>query len=94
MLIQKNAVLILVVDISNGSIGLKGHTVMFRKDIMHVYITLPQMSVDIVDVLRKKTESDDRISFRRNPFKIRSSKVLHALNWLQKHHSGYKNIVI
>lgn len=94
LLIQKNAVLIPVVHISNGRIGLKGHTVTFRKDVMHVCTTLPRMSVDMVHVLREITESDDENSFRRKSFKIRRSKVLNALKWLQKHHSGYKDIVI
>ena len=43
LLIQKNAVLIPVVHISNGRIGLKGHTVTFRKDVMRVSIALPRI---------------------------------------------------
>ena len=94
LLIQKNSVLIPVVHISKGRIGLKGHTVTFRKDVMHVCDILPRMNVDMVDVLREMTDSDDGTSFRQKTFKIRRSKVMRALKWLKKYHTGYRDIII
>lgn len=94
LLIQKNSILIPVVHISKGRIGIKGHTVMFRKNLMDVCNILPRMSLEMIDVMREVTLSEDGVSFRQKTFKIRRSKVILALQWLKKHHKGYKNIEI
>ena len=93
LLIQKNAVLMPVVHMYKGRIGIRGHTVMFEKDMQDLCQELPRKKVDVVWIL-KEYENVTTGQIQCDYFKVRKKKVLEALIWLKKHHIGYQNIQI
>ena len=94
MLIQKNAILVPLCNMWQGMLGLNGHACMFRKDIMSICNDLPRKQVELLFMIRNIESKAHPGEFFKQIFKIRRSKVLQALRWLQKYHAGYKNIVI
>jgi hypothetical protein len=94
MLIQKNAILVPLCNMWQGVLGLNGHTCMFRKDIMSVVNELPRRVIEVLFMTRNIESKTHPGEFFKQIFKIRRSKVLQALRWLKKHHTGYKDIVI
>ena len=93
LLIQKYAVLMPVVHLYKGTLGIKGHTVMFPKDFTDICNELPRKKVDMVYII-KEYENCASGELCQQTFKIRRQKVLSALQWLKQNHSGYKDIKI
>ena len=93
LLIQRYAVLMPVVHIYKGSMGIKGHTVMFRKDIKSLCKELPRKKVDIICVI-KEYENSRTGNLQQDIFKVRRQKVLKALYWLKRYHVGYSDVDI
>ena len=93
MLVQKHAVLIPVIHIYKGRVGIRGNTVMFKKNIASVCETLPRKKVEIVYVKQTYSEKTTNLVKTRF-FKVRRSKILEALKWLKKYHRNYNDIEI
>lgn len=93
LLIQKRAVLLPIVHMQKNKVGLKGHAVVFEKNIDDVCSTLPRTKVEMVYVVREYTKSTSSQVTQAN-FNVRRSKVLGALYWLKRFHIGYKDINI
>lgn len=93
LLIQKRAVLLPIVHMQKNKFGLKGHAVMFEKNINDVCMSLPRTKVHMVYVVKEYTSSTSKEVCQAN-FHVRRDKVLKALVWLKKHHVGYSDISI
>ena len=93
LLIQKRAVLLPIVHMQRNKFGLKGHAVMFEKNINDVCTSLPRTRVHMVYVVKEYTTSTSNEICQVN-FHVRRDKVLKALVWLKKHHIGYRDISI
>ena len=89
--IQVKALLFPSTHLWNGKYGLKGHTVVFNKDITSVVDELPRSKVEVVNVMRNYSKGDE---IKVQNFRIRKSKIMKALTFLKKHHPSYKNITI
>ena len=95
LLIQKNSALVPCIHMFKGQLGIKGHTVMFPKNLTSLCTDLPRQKLEIIKVLRQTSHpSDNDTSYETSTFKVRKSKVMKALLWLKDHHSGYKDITI
>lgn len=93
LLIQKNSCLIPCYHLYKGTFGIKGHSVMFPKDFENICNVLPRQRSEVLKICKQyKIPSSDHYSAQL--FKVRKSVVIKALVWLQKHHPGYKDIVV
>ena len=86
-------VLVPCAHLYKGKIGLKGHTVMFKKHIEDICNELPQKKVNMICLVKEYTTSSTN-ELRHQSFLIRRDKVLNALSWLKNHHPGYNDITI
>jgi len=94
LLIQKIAVLILVVHMYQGQLGLNGHSVMFRKDLSVLCNELPRIKVDLIHLIREIDLSDGSSDIQHQIFTVQHTKVLAALFWLKKFHPDYRKITL
>ena len=86
-------VLVPCAHLYKGKIGLKGHTVMFKKHIEDICNELPRKKVNMICLVKEYTSSSTN-ELRHQSFLIRRDKVLNALSWLKNHHPGYNDITI
>ena len=95
LLIQKNSALVPCVHMFKGKLGIKGHTVMFPKNLSNLCTELPRQRLEVIKVIRETSHSSDNdTSYETDTFKIRKTKVMQALMWLKTNHSGYREITI
>lgn len=93
LLIQKNSCLIPCYHLYKGTFGIKGHSVMFPKDFDNICNVLPRQQGEVLKICKQyKIPSSDHYSAQL--FKVRKSVVIKALQWLNEHHPGYKDIVV
>ena len=93
LLIQRYSTLLPLVHIYKGRLGTRGNSVSFDKDMNVVCNDLPRKRADLIVVIKNYYDSK-REEYKSQHFKIRRLKVINALKWLQKHHTGYHNINI
>eukprot|EP00956_Cyclotella_meneghiniana_P037320 scaffold136869_cov21-Cyclotella_meneghiniana.AAC.1 len=80
----KRAVLLPIVHMQKNKVGLKGHAVVFEKNIDDVCSTLPRTKVEMVYVVREYTKSTSSQVTQAN-FNVRRSKI----GWVKMMNAKY-----
>ncbi len=95
MLIQRVSPFVPLHHVKNGTMGIKGHVCSFPQDISKICKELPRLPEDVSIVKLVHTYQEEiGGDMSHKAFKVRKANVLRALRWLQKHHQGYKDIII
>ena len=76
---------------AGGQLGYKGHIINLPNDVKHIANVLPHYPKDIpVVTFRVHLDSNQKAK----AFRVRRQRVLNELNWLVRHNSLYKDVVI
>ena len=75
LFIQKNSALVPCVHMFKGKLGIKGHTVLFPKNLSNLCTDLPRQRLEVIKVLRQTSHSSDNdTSYETDTFKVRKDK--------------------
>ena len=94
LLIQKSAPFIPVIHLYNGSLGLKGHCVVFERESDGDICKLPRAESDTVCFNRQYGTKEGGKEQRQMPLVVRRKNVMDALNVLKEIHSCYNDVCI
>ena len=94
LLIQKSAPYIPVIHLYNGSLGLKGHCVVFERESNGDICKLPRTKSDTVCFNRQYGTKESGKDQRQMPLVVRRKKVMDALHVLKTIHKCYDDIFI
>ncbi len=97
ILIQRVSPFVALTHIVNGTFGIKGHVCAFEQDIDGFAMCLPRLATDttVIKVIRSmRKEIGGDMSSVSKAYKVRKQNVLSALQFLQKHHADYRNVLI
>jgi uncharacterized protein YbaR (Trm112 family) len=93
MLIRRYAPYIPSFHVSKGNFAIRGNCVTFPQDITEACNVLPRMKKSVVTFIRQlKSNTSTQTSAKQ--YKVNRDRVLKALQWLKRHHDGYKDITI
>jgi hypothetical protein len=70
--------------------GIHGHCVSFRQDIIEICNVLPRSRVNAIKIIKGYKASDSTMIQDFDIFTIRRNVVMKALIWLKKHHKWYR----
>ncbi len=90
LLIQRLSCFIPIVHIKNGIMGLHGHCVSFRQDIIEICNILPRTRVNAIKIIKSYNTAGNIGLQDFDMFIIRRDIVLSALKWLKKYHKWYR----
>ena len=90
LLIQRLSCFVPIVHIKNGIMGIHGHCVSFRQDIIEICNVLPRSRVNAIKIIKGYKASDSTMIQDFDIFTIRRNVVMKALIWLKKHHKWYR----
>lgn len=93
LLIRRFAPYIPSIHIRNGTYGIRGHCVTFPQQVEDLCDVLPQRKDTILTFVRQMHTTGSTTSTIKN-LRVNRLKVLNALHWLKRHHTGYHNITI
>ena len=93
LLIRRFAPYIPSIHIRNDTYGLHGHCVTFPQQVEDLCDVLPQRKDTILPFVRQMHTTGSTTSTIKN-LRVNRLKVLNALHWLKRHHTGYHNITI
>ena len=94
LLIQKSAPYIPVIHMYNGTLGLKGHCVVFERESDGDIFKLPRMESDTVCFNRQYGTKESGKEQRQMPLVVRRKHVMDALNLLKVIHKCYDDVFI
>ena len=94
LLIQKNSPYIPVVHVHQGSLGLKGHCIMFERKSKGDVSKLPRCVSDTVCFMRQYGSKSNGKDQKQMSVKVNKSAVITSLTMLKNIHKSYKDIDI
>ena len=94
LLIQRNAPYIPILHLYNGSLGLKGHCVVFERESSGDINKLPRCKSDIVHFNRQYGCKSEGKEQKQMFIKVRRKRIIEAIQLLQKIHSCYKDVIL
>ena len=94
LLIQKNSPYIPVVHVHQGSLGLKGHCIMFERKSEGDVSKLPRCVSDTVCFMRQYGSKSNGKDQKQMSVKVNKSAVITSLTMLKNIHKSYKDIDI
>ena len=94
LLIQKSAPYIPVIHLYNGTLGLKGHCVVFERESNGDICKLPRTQSDTVCFNRQYGTKEGGKEQRQMPLVVRRKNVMDALNVLKVIHKCYDDVFI
>jgi len=97
ILIQRVSPFVAMTHIKDGTFGSTGHVCAFEQDIDGFAQCLPRLATDttvikVVRSMRKEIGGD--MSSVNKTYKVRKKHVLSALQFLKRHHTDYRNILV
>ena len=93
LLIRRFAPYIPSIHVRNGTIALKGHCCSFAQHIDTLCDELPQRKETVLTFVRYLGSNLSKHKYVKN-LRVNRQRVLTALRWLKRHHTGYHDIVI
>ena len=93
MLIRRYAPYIPTFHVKKGHFATRGNCVTFPQDISEACDILPRMKSTMVTFIRE-LRSNVSTQTSTKQYKVNKNKILKALQWLKRHHEGYKDITI
>ena len=94
LLIQKSAPYIPIIHLYNGSLGLKGHCIVFERESQGDINKLPRCETDVVCFNRQYGTKEGGREQKQMSITAKRDVLMNALNFLNKRHDSYKNIFI
>ena len=94
LVIQKNSPYIPVVHVHHGSLGLKGHCIMFERKSEGDVSKLPRCTSDTVCFMRQYGSKSSGKDQRQMSVKVNKAAVITSLKTLKKIHRSYTDINI